>query len=59
MTPALARDTTIWMEMARAMVTEAEATVKVADAKRRGRLEQASDAVYATCKTCHDRYPQP
>lgn len=59
MTPALARDTTTWMEMARAMVTQAEATVKIADAKARDRLEQASDAVYATCETCHERYLQP
>jgi hypothetical protein len=59
MTPALARDTTTWMEMARAMVTQAEATLKVADAKARDRLDQASDAVYATCKACHERYPLP
>ena len=59
MTPAFARDTTTWMEMARAMVTQADATATIADAKERDRLEQVSDAVYATCKTCHDRYPQP
>jgi hypothetical protein len=59
MTPALARDTTTWMEMARGLVTQAEATLKVADTKARDQLEQASDAVYATCETCHERYLQP
>jgi hypothetical protein len=59
MTPALARDTPTWMTMARAMVTQAEATLKIADAKARDRLQQAADTLYVTCKTCHDRYPQP
>jgi hypothetical protein len=60
MTAGLARDTTTWMEMTRAMVTQAEATATIAEAKARDRLEQASDDVYATCKPCHDRYaPQP
>ena len=58
-TPALARDTTTWMERARAMVTQAEATLTLADARARDRLEQASDAVYATCEACHERYLQP
>ena len=56
MTDALARDKTTWMEMTRDLVKEAEATVKVADAKDRDALEKAADAVYATCKACHGRY---
>jgi hypothetical protein len=59
MTAPLARDSNTWMEMARAMVTQAEAAMQVADAKARERLGQASDNVYTTCETCHKRYPQP
>jgi hypothetical protein len=55
-TAALAKDTTAWREMARNLVSEAEATVRIADAKNREALEKASDSVYATCKPCHDRY---
>jgi len=58
-TSRLARDTTTWMEMARALVSQAEATRTVADAKARDRLEPASDTVYATCEGCHERYLQP
>jgi cytochrome c2 len=43
------------MEMARNLVNEAEATVKVADARNR-ELEKAGDSVYATCESCHTRY---
>jgi hypothetical protein len=59
MTAPLARDSKTWMEMARAMVTQGEATMEVADAKARARLEAASDAVYTTCEACHARYLQP
>jgi hypothetical protein len=56
MTDALARDKTTWMNMARDLVREAEATIRIADAKNREELEKAGDAVYATCKACHTRY---
>lgn len=56
MTDAPARDKTTWMEMTRDLVKEAEAAVKVADAKDRDALEKAADSVYATCKVCHGRY---
>jgi len=59
MTDRLARDTTTWMDRARALVMQAEATVRLADARARDRLDQASDEIYATCKACHDRYLEP
>ena len=45
-----------WKEMARALVTQAEATFKAVDAKDAEALAQAGDDLYLTCKTCHDRY---
>lgn len=56
MTDALAKDKATWMERADDLVREAEAVVKVADAKNRDALEQAGDRVYATCEACHERY---
>jgi hypothetical protein len=51
-----AKDDTGWMEMARALVTEAEVTFKAIDARDTDALAQAGDGLYLTCKTCHDRY---
>ena len=51
-----ARKDTEWIEMARAMVTKAEATFKAIDKKDEDALSTASDDVYLTCKTCHDRF---
>ena len=45
-----------WTEMARALVTSAEATFKAIDKKDADGLTTASDEVFLTCKTCHDRY---
>jgi hypothetical protein len=56
MTSGLARDKGPWMEMASALVKEAEAAVKAADAKDLKALEEVSDRLYVTCKACHDRY---
>jgi hypothetical protein len=56
MTDALAKDKNTWVEMARDLVREAEATIKAAEAKDRDALENAGDSVYATCKACHGRY---
>lgn len=56
MTSGLARDAGAWMEMAGALVKEAEATVKVADARNAKALEEVSDRVYVTCEACHERY---
>jgi hypothetical protein len=55
-TTARAKDDHEWVEMARALVTEAEATFNVIDAKDPDALSQAGDSMYLTCKTCHDRY---
>ncbi len=56
MTDALAKDKTTWNEMARDLAREAEAAIKVAEAKDRDALEKAGDSLYATCKACHGRY---
>ena len=56
MTDAIARDKTAWTEMARALVTEAEAVRNMADDRNRAALEGAADRIYITCKACHDRY---
>ena len=57
--PGLARDASTWMELARTLVDAAEATRTIAEAKKGDALERASDAVYATCETCHARYLEP
>jgi cytochrome c556 len=56
MTGARAKDKAAWMDMARALVTEAQATLKAIDAKDGDALAQAGDDVYATCDTCHTKY---
>ena len=52
----LAKDNREWIEMARAMITQATVTLKATDAKDLDALAQAADDLYVTCKTCHDRY---
>lgn len=59
MRAGLARDQTTWMERARELVNEAEATLKVAEARNADSLEAAGDKVYATCEACHARYLGP
>ena len=53
---ARAKDDREWIEMASAMVAEAEATFKAVDAKDPDALSLAADNVLSTCKPCHDRY---
>jgi hypothetical protein len=45
-----------WIVMARALVTQAEATFKAIDKKDADALSSAGDEVFLTCKTCHDRF---
>ena len=45
-----------WTRMARALVTEAEATFKAIDAKDAEGLAQAGDSLYVACEACHARY---
>jgi cytochrome c556 len=56
MTGERAKDGTTWMEMARALVDQAEATLKAAEARNGDALSKAGDDVYLTCETCHARY---
>ena len=51
-----AKDDAEWIEMARALVTEAEATFTAIDQKDADALSKVGDDVYLTCKTCHDRF---
>ena len=51
-----AKDDTEWIEMARAMITQAEATLKTIESKDPDGLTQAADSLYPTCETCHARY---
>ena len=55
-TIAHATDEAEWIAMARALVTEAEATFTAIDQKDADALATAGDEVYLTCKTCHDRF---
>ena len=50
------KDDAEWIEMARALVTKAEATFTAIDQKDADALANAGDDVYLTCKTCHDRF---
>lgn len=45
-----------WMDRARALVHQAEAALKAADAKNSDALSQAGDEVYSTCEACHALY---
>lgn len=55
-TTKLAKDTGTWMEMAAALVKEAEKAAQIANAKDAKALEAVADSVYLTCETCHSRY---
>ena len=55
-TTAQANNDREWVELSRALVTEAETTLKAIDAKDPEALAQASDNLYLTCGACHARY---
>ena len=57
--PPLAKSDEHWSELAAAMVAEAEKTLAVAGKRDADALAEAADAVYLTCKSCHDRFPPP
>ncbi len=50
------RDSGDWMKMARAQLDAAEAVVRLASEKKVDGLSDASDKVYETCTTCHNKY---
>ena len=58
MTGGRAKDNTTWLDMSRALVTQAQAALKAIDAKDGDALVEASDSLYGTCKACHDRYSE-
>ena len=49
----------VWMKMAQQEVDAAQAVMKAAAGKDAEGLSLAADALYETCKTCHDRYMSP
>ena len=51
-----AKDNSTWLDMARAMVAQAQAALKAIDAKDGDALATVGDDLYVSCKTCHDRY---
>ena len=51
-----AKDSTTWIDLSRALITQAQATLKAIDAKDGDALARVGDDMYATCKTCHDSY---
>lgn len=55
MTGSHAKDNA-WMDRARALVLQAEAPLKAAEATNSGALSQAGDDVYSTCEACHALY---
>ena len=54
MTGGRAKDNSTWLDMSRALVTQAQAALKAIDAKDADALARRASDV--TCKTCHDRY---
>jgi predicted regulator of Ras-like GTPase activity (Roadblock/LC7/MglB family) len=56
MTGGRAKDNTSWMEMARELVKQAQATLKAAETRNSDALAQAGDDVYLTCEACHAHY---
>ncbi len=51
-----AKDDTEWIEMARALVAQAEATLTAIEQKDADALMQAGDSLYLICQKCHARY---
>lgn len=54
--PGRGPDATTWNQMSRAMMDAALAAVKAADAKNADALDMASNNIYETCDTCHNKY---
>jgi hypothetical protein len=50
------RDRADWLTMARAQLDAAEQVVRLAEARTRAGLAEASDKTYDTCTTCHNKY---
>jgi glycerol-3-phosphate dehydrogenase len=59
MTGGRAKDNTTWRKMARELVTQAQATLKAAEARNSKALSKAGDDAYLTCEACHGRYLEP
>jgi hypothetical protein len=51
-----ARDTGVWMNMARAMVEKGEAAVRAADLRDGQRMFDTGGELYETCLNCHQQY---
>lgn len=56
MTSQFAKDDTTWMDRARGLVDQAEATLKAVEARDIDALWMAGDGVYLACDACHENY---
>ena len=56
MMPGRGPDTTTWNQMSIAMMDAASAAVKSADSRSVDALDAASQAIYESCDTCHNKY---
>ena len=56
MMPGRGPDSTTWNQLSIVMMDAAAAAVKAADAKNLEALDAASDAIYESCDTCHNKY---
>ena len=56
MMPGRGPDSTTWNQMSIAMMDAASAAVKAADSKNIEALDTASNAIYESCDTCHNKY---
>ena len=56
MMPGRGPDTTTWNQMSIAMMDAASAAVKAADTKNVEALDAASNTIYESCDTCHNKY---
>lgn len=56
MMPGRGPDDGQWNHMGKLMLDAAKAAVKAADARNANALESASNAIYESCDSCHDKY---
>lgn len=56
MLPGRARDNKEWAKESRAMIDAAIAASNAARAKNPDQLMDASDKIYNTCESCHNKY---
>jgi cytochrome c556 len=56
MLPGRAPDNEDWVKESQAMIDAAMLAFNAAEARNADRLSDAGDKIYATCKSCHNKY---